>query len=64
MAIFDEDLPKKSGPEYRIGQDLSALSVDELVETVEGLKAEIDRLEQEIVRKKATLSDADSFFKS
>jgi uncharacterized small protein (DUF1192 family) len=46
-----------------MGQDLSLLSVGELTERVELLKAEIVRLEAEMNRKHATLSAAATFFK-
>ena len=57
-----DDLPKKKIL-HDIGQDLSLLSVGELAERAELLKAEIARLEAEMGRKRATLSAADSFFK-
>ncbi len=43
MSFIDDDLPKKAA--YEIGSDLSMLSVDELKERVEQLKAEIARIE-------------------
>jgi uncharacterized small protein (DUF1192 family) len=61
-AIDPDDLPKKKIL-HDIGQDLSLLSVGELAERAELLKAEIARLEAEMGRKRATLSAADSFFK-
>ena len=64
MSFLDEELPKKGGDAYQIGQDLSSLSVDELAEQIELLKTEIVRLEQEIAAKKSTLDAADSVFKS
>jgi uncharacterized small protein (DUF1192 family) len=43
--------------------DLSLLSVGELIERVELLKTEIARIEAEMNRKRATLSAAATFFK-
>jgi uncharacterized small protein (DUF1192 family) len=63
MAIADEDLPKKKKPGHEIGADLAALSVDELAERVELLKAEVVRLEGAIAAKKASATVAASFFK-
>jgi uncharacterized small protein (DUF1192 family) len=61
-AIDPDDLPKKKIL-HEMGQDLSLLSIGELTERVELLKAEIARLEGEMTRKRATLSAADMFFK-
>ena len=61
-AIDPDDLPKKKIL-HEMGQDLSLLSVGELTERVELLKAEIVRLEAEMNRKHATLSAAATFFK-
>ncbi len=62
MSLFDEDEVKKT-PVHEIGQDLSLLSVDELNERIEILKAEITRLETEAGSKDASKSAAESFFK-
>ena len=61
-ATDQDDLPKKKTL-HEVGQDLSLLSISELTERVELLKAEIIRLEAEMNRKRATLSAADSIFK-
>ena len=61
-AIDPDDLPKKKVL-HEMGQDLALLSVGELTERVELLKAEIVRLEAEMNRKRATLSAAATFFK-
>ncbi len=63
MSLMDEDEPKKT-PIHEIGQDLSQLSVDELHERIEMLKAEIARLETETGSKDASKSAAEAFFKS
>jgi uncharacterized small protein (DUF1192 family) len=52
--------PKKA---HELGEDLALLSVEELRERVEALKAEIGRLESAIRSKEASKSAADTFFK-
>jgi uncharacterized small protein (DUF1192 family) len=60
--MFDDDLdPKKKPPKLK---DLEKMSVDELIEYVEVMKAEITRTEAEIAKKKAYASAASSFFKT
>ena len=61
-AIEDDDRPKKKIA-HEIGQDLSLLSVRELDERVALLKEEIARLEADKIKKDATRSAADQFFK-
>jgi uncharacterized small protein (DUF1192 family) len=61
-AIEDDDRPKKKIA-HEIGQDLSLLSVRELDERVDLLKEEIARLEADKIKKNATRSAADQFFK-
>ncbi|MCP4383363.1 MAG: DUF1192 domain-containing protein [Hyphomicrobiales bacterium] len=63
MAAFDDEEPKKP-PVHALGQDLSRLSLEELDERVELLKAEIIRLEAASESKRASANVADSFFKS
>jgi len=60
--VFEDDRPKKK-PVHEIGQDLSLLSVEELAERIDALKAEIARLEASIAAKRASRSSADQFFK-
>jgi uncharacterized small protein (DUF1192 family) len=62
MPIADEDAPKKK-PVHEIGEDLSKLSLFELAERIESLKAEIVRLEQAMATKKASADHAATFFK-
>lgn len=62
MSLFDDD-PVKRTDAYRIGQDLSLLSVEELRRRIGELRAEIDRLESEIASKGATRSAAESVFR-
>jgi uncharacterized small protein (DUF1192 family) len=61
-AIEDDDRPKKKIA-HEIGQDLSLLSVRELDERITLLKDEIARLEADKIKKNATRSAADQFFK-
>jgi uncharacterized small protein (DUF1192 family) len=61
-AIEEDDRPKKKIA-HEIGQDLTLLSVKELDERVALLKDEIARLEADKVKKEATRSAADQFFK-
>jgi uncharacterized small protein (DUF1192 family) len=61
-AIDEDDRPKKKIV-HEIGQDLTLLSVKELDERVALLKDEIARLEADKVKKEATRSAADQFFK-
>jgi uncharacterized small protein (DUF1192 family) len=61
-AIEDDDRPKKKIA-HEIGQDLSLLSVRELDERIVLLKEEIARLEADKIKKNATRSAADQFFK-
>lgn len=63
MASEDDDKPRKK-VSHEIGQDLSLLSVDELGERIARLKAEIERLDQAMVKKRASKDAANSFFKS
>ncbi|MCB9964327.1 MAG: DUF1192 domain-containing protein [Rhodospirillales bacterium] len=61
--MFDEEdvrRKKTGGGELR---NLEPLSVDELDAYILFLRAEITRVEAEIVRKKAVLGAAESFFK-
>ena len=68
MALFDETDPfgtvRKAPTQHEIGQPLDALSVHELDERIEMLKAEILRLEEMRTRKEASRQAADAFFKS
>ena len=62
MALFDEE-PRKRAPVHEIGQDLSLLSVAELAERIEQLKAEIARLEADMHAKDKTKSAAEALFR-
>ena len=62
MATDEDPAPKKP-PGHVIGQDLSALSIEELLERVETLKSEIVRIEAAVTRKRASRTSADQVFK-
>jgi uncharacterized small protein (DUF1192 family) len=67
MPAFEEDgpftPPRKSPLVHEMGQPIDALSVDELAERIEALKAEIARLETAITARRATKEAASAFFK-
>ena len=58
----DDDRPKKKIV-HEIGQDLTLLSVNELLERIALLKDEIARLEASIASKQSSRNVADTFFK-
>lgn len=60
---MDDDALRPKKKSHEIGEDLALLSVGELRERVELLKAEIGRLEAVIDGKEASRSAADTFFK-
>lgn len=60
--MFDDE-PQKKPVSHEIGQDLSALSIEELGKRVGLLKEEIIRLEDAEALKRASMSSAESFFK-
>lgn len=62
MADDDEDVRRKPVA-WSVGEDLSRLSIDELGARVDILKAEIDRIEEAIVAKRASMGAADRVFK-
>jgi uncharacterized small protein (DUF1192 family) len=61
-ASEDDDRPRKKIA-HEIGQELALLSVRELDERIALLREEIARLEADKVKKHATRSAADQFFK-
>lgn len=67
MALFDEADPfgtvRKAPTQHELGQPLDTLSVHELAERIEMLKAEIVRLEEVMDRKEASRQAAAAFFK-
>jgi len=63
MAAIDEDDRPKKKISHEIGQDLTLLSVEELAARVQLLNDEIQRLQGDMVNKRASRSAADQFFK-
>jgi len=63
MATIDDDDRPKKKIAHEIGQDLTLLSVEELGARVQLLQDEIQRLEADMTRKRATRAAADQFFK-
>ena len=63
MPAMDEDDRPKKKVVHEIGQDLTLLSVEELAARVSLLKEEIERLEADMGKKRATRAAADQFFK-
>jgi uncharacterized small protein (DUF1192 family) len=58
-----DDLPKPKH-EHVLGENLEAISLDELKLRVAVLEREIQRIQEEIKRKQVSRSAADAFFKS
>ncbi|CAN5363396.1 DUF1192 domain-containing protein [soil metagenome] len=63
MAAEDDDKPRKK-ISHEVGQDLSLLSVGDVEERIAMLKAEIERLKADAVKKHASRNAANAFFKS
>ncbi len=64
MARDDDEERKPKKVSHEVGQDLSALSVEELTERIALLHGEIERLQSALTMKRATRDAADRFFKS
>ncbi len=62
MPLADDDAPKKKKP-HEIGEDLAALSLDELADRIALLRAEIARIEAAIAAKRASAEAAALFFR-
>lgn len=60
--MFDEDLPRKK-PKGEFPRNLENMSIDDLGHYIEDLKAEIERVEADIKKKKASRDAAASIFK-
>lgn len=60
--MFEEDLRPRRPAAHEIGCDLSSLSLHELRERIELLRAEIARIEAEISAKDTTRSAAENLF--
>jgi uncharacterized small protein (DUF1192 family) len=63
MPATDEDDKPKKKIAHEIGQDLTLLSVEELGARVQILRDEIQRIEADMVQKRASRAAADQFFK-
>ena len=63
MSSIDDDRPEPK-PKTAVDDDLSLLSLEELEERIAAFKAEIKRNEEELERKRVSLSAASSVFKS
>jgi uncharacterized small protein (DUF1192 family) len=61
---MNADDPPKAKHEHVLGENLEAISLDELNLRVAVLQREIQRIQEEIARKKISRSAADAFFKS
>jgi uncharacterized small protein (DUF1192 family) len=62
MSFFEDDRPAKKVA-HEIGSDLSLLSVDELSARIDLLRAEIERLDAERLKKGASRSAAENLFR-
>lgn len=62
MSLSDDDRPTPK-PKFTVDDDLSLLSLDELEERIAAFKAEIKRNEEDLERKRQSLSAASSVFK-
>jgi uncharacterized small protein (DUF1192 family) len=62
MPLPDDELPKRKKA-HEIGEDLAALSLDELQARIDLLQAEVRRIEDAIKAKRASAAAADTFFK-
>lgn len=63
MSLFPDDDRPKPKAVHEIGQDLSMLSLAEIDQRIEVLKAEIERLAQARTGKAASRNAADAFFR-
>ena len=63
MSLFSDDDRPKPKAVHEIGQDLSMLSLTEIDLRVAALQAEIERLAEARLKKAASRSAADSFFR-
>lgn len=63
MSLFSEDDRPRPKAVHEIGQDLSMLSLAEIDLRVAALEAEIERLAEARLKKAASRSAADAFFR-
>jgi uncharacterized small protein (DUF1192 family) len=62
--VIDQDELPKPKHEHVLGENLEAISVDELKNRVTALEREITRIRSEIDKKQASKDAASAFFKS
>lgn len=62
MSFLDNGRPLPK-PKFAVDDDLSLLSLEELEERIAAFKAEIKRNEEDLEKKRQSLSAADSVFK-
>jgi uncharacterized small protein (DUF1192 family) len=62
MSFFEDDRPARKIA-HEIGSDLALLSIDELSARIDLLRAEIERLEAEKLKKGASRSAAENLFR-
>ncbi len=60
--MFDDDARPPAAAPVEIGADLSSLSIEELKDRVELLRAEIGRIEAELAAKDSSRNAAESLF--
>lgn len=60
---WDELILRKPSPSHQIGEPLENLAIGELEARIKDLESEINRVNAEILKKRAHSSLADSFFK-
>jgi uncharacterized small protein (DUF1192 family) len=58
-----DDIPKPKH-QHLLGENLEAISLDELASRITLLRDEILRIEAEVLRKNSSKATADAFFKS
>jgi len=62
MSFSDDDRPTPK-PKIAVGDDLALLSLEDLEERIAAFKAEIERNQAELDKKRQSLSAADLVFK-
>jgi uncharacterized small protein (DUF1192 family) len=63
IAMDPDDLPKPKTV-HVLGENLDAISLEELARRIDALQAEISRIQREIEKKQASRFAADAFFRS
>ncbi len=62
--MMDDEDAKKAIADYIVGEDLDALSIEELHERITAYEGEIARLRQMIDEKQRVKTDAAAFFRN